>query len=98
MVDDLRDAVMGNRPIPMTSHTTCSAGSFRRRTDAVPVAANAAPIHCGSSAALNWSNLAGRSAAPSASKASPTPIVPTSVGETSYYRVRKRSRTRSLTR
>ena len=33
--------------MPMTSHTTCSAGSLRRRTDAGPVAANASAIHGG---------------------------------------------------
>ena len=82
----------------MTSHTTCSAGSLRRRTDAVPVAASASAIHCGSIAALNCSKLAGRSPAPSASMASPNPIAPTSVGETIYYLRIKRSRTRSLTR
>src|SRR2546422_8459310 len=30
-----------SRPMPITSHTTCSAGSLRRRTDAVSVAASA---------------------------------------------------------
>src|SRR4029450_1700284 len=69
-----------NKPIPMTSHTTCSAGSFRRRTDAVPVAAKAAAIHCGSIAALNCSKLAGRSPAPTARMASPTSIAPPPVG------------------
>ena len=84
--------------MPITSHTTCSAGSLRRRTEAVSVAASASAIHCGSIAELNWSKLAGRSSAPSARMASPTPIVPTSVGETKYYLWIKRSRTRSLTR
>ena len=64
----------------MTSHTTCSAGSLRRRTDAVPVAVSAAAIHAGSMAALNFSKLAGRSPAPTASMASPNPIAPTSCG------------------
>ena len=62
--------------MPMTSHTTCSAGSLRRRTDAVPVAASASAIHCGSIAALNCSKLAGRSPAPSACNGLPHPHRP----------------------
>src|SRR5262249_45976249 len=72
-----------------------AAASFRRRTDAVPVAANASAIHCGSIAALNCAKLAGRSPAPAARMASPTSIAPPPVGETSYYLVDKGSRTRA---
>ena len=60
----------------MTSHTTCSAGSLRRRSDTVSVAASASATHCGSSAALSCSKLAGRSPAPSARIASPISIAP----------------------
>ncbi len=74
----------------MTSHTTCSAGSLRRRTEAVPVAASAAAIHAGSIAALNCSKLAGRSPAPTASTVSPNPIAPTSCGGDQLLPVEKK--------
>ena len=63
----------------------CSAGSLRRRTDAVSVTASASAIHCGSIAALNRSKLAGRSPAPTTRMASPTSIALPTLGETKYY-------------
>ncbi|MEQ9496292.1 MAG: KTSC domain-containing protein [Deltaproteobacteria bacterium] len=42
--------------MPSTSQTTCSAGSFRRRIDAFPVASSAASIHSGSIDAANRSS------------------------------------------
>src|SRR3990172_2634861 len=58
-----------NRPIPITVHTTCSAGSLRRRTVAVPVAASACSIHCGSSERAKSAKLSGRTPPPTASNA-----------------------------
>src|SRR5207247_7528743 len=79
-----------NNAMPRTSHTTRSAGSLRRRTDAVPVAAKASSIHCGSIAAANCSKLAGRAPAPTARMASPNPIAPTSCGGDQLLPVEKK--------
>jgi hypothetical protein len=84
--------------MPMTSHTTYSAGSLRRRIVAVPVACNACAIHAASTVSLKSAKLAARSPAPTARMVSPNSIAPTPVGETKYYLWIKRSRTRSLTR
>src|SRR5262245_12294400 len=70
--------------IPITSHTTYSAGSLRRRIVAVPVASYACAIHAASSVPLKSSKLGARSPAPTARMASPNSIAPTSVGETNY--------------
>src|SRR5262249_56588923 len=98
MVDALGNAAIVEQAYPDDEPHHWSAGSFRRRTDAVPVTANASAIHRGSIAALNCAKLAGRSPAPAARMASPTSIAPPPVGETSYYLVDKGSRTRPLTR
>src|SRR5262245_57320375 len=62
--------------IPMTSHTTYSAGSLRRRIVAVPVACNACAIHSASSVSLKSSKLGARSPAPTARMASPNSDAP----------------------
>ena len=41
-----------NKAMGMTSQTTISAGSFRRRIDTVPVAVRASSTHCGSIASV----------------------------------------------
>ena len=84
------------RPLPITSHTTYSAGSLRRRIVAVPVARKACAIHSASSVSLNSSKLAARSPAPTAENGLPQPHPPPPVGKTNYSLWLKRSRTRSV--